>query len=85
MSALWLLNYMANQIRLGTITIGDGAPCVVIPEGCDNHMGSLARAKEIAHAAKEAGAQIIKWQLHLPEEEMVKDEAIAASKDMLAK
>lgn len=72
-------------ITLGDLTIGQGAPCLVIPEGCDNHMGSLARAKEMAHAAKEAGASIIKWQLHLPEEEMVKDEAIAASRDMLAK
>jgi N-acetylneuraminate synthase len=72
-------------IMLDHIRIGDGNACVVIPEGCDNHMGSLERAKEMAHAAKEAGASIIKWQLHLPEEEMVKDEAIKASQVMLAK
>lgn len=72
-------------IQLNDLLIGGGSPCLVIPEGCDNHMGSLERAKEMAHAAKEAGARIIKWQLHLPEEEMVKDEAIRASKDMLAK
>lgn len=46
-------------------------------------MGSLVKAKEMAQAAKESGAKIIKWQLHLPEEEMVKDEAIAASREML--
>ena len=73
------------EITLGEIKIGDGNPCVVIPEGCDNHMGSLERAKEMAHAAREAGAKIIKWQMHLPEEEMVKEEAIAASRVMLAK
>lgn len=74
-----------SKIILGDIVIGDGHPCVMIPEGCDNHMGSLARAKEMAHAAYEAGAKIIKWQLHIPDEEMVKDEAIAASREMLSK
>lgn len=74
-----------QKITLNNITIGDEKPCLIIPDGCDNHMGSLGRAKEMAHAAKLAGAKIIKWQLHLPEEEMVKDEAIAASKKMLAK
>ena len=48
-------------------------------------MGSLERAKEMALAAKVAGAKIIKWQMHLSEEEMVKDEAIAASQKTLAK
>ena len=76
---------MTREIQLENIKIGDGNPCVVIPEGCDNHMGSLEKAKEMAHVAYEAGAKIIKWQMHLPEEEMVKDEAIAASKVMLAK
>lgn len=74
-----------NTIELHHIPIGDEYPCVVIPEGCDNHMGSLNRAKRMAEAAKKAGADIIKWQLHLPEEEMVKDEAIKASKKMLKK
>lgn len=72
-----------KTISLGDITIGDGHPCIVIPEGCDNHMGSLELAKEMAHAAKEAGARIIKWQLHIPDEEMVKEDVIAASKDSL--
>ncbi len=76
---------VSSKIKLNDIIIGDGQPCLVIPEGCDNHMGSLELAKEMAHAAKLAGAKIIKWQLHLPEEEMVKDEAIAASRKMLAK
>ena len=74
-----------KTIKLNNIEIGDGNPCLVIPEGCDNHMGSLETAKKMAYAAKKAGAKIIKWQMHLPEEEMVKDEAIAASKESLAK
>jgi len=58
------------RINIGNVIIGDDAPFVVIPEGCDNHHGSLAAAKELAHSAKEAGATIIKFQLHLPDEEM---------------
>lgn len=75
----------AKKINIGGITIGDGHPCLVIPEGCDNHMGSVERAKEMASAAKEAGAKIIKWQLHIADEEMVKNDAISASKDLLKK
>lgn len=60
-------------ISIGSVPIGDGKPCVVIPEGGDNHRGSLALAQEMAHAAKEAGARVIKFQLHLPDEEMVKE------------
>lgn len=59
--------------------------CLVIPEGCDNHRGNLSSAKEMAHAAKEAGAQIIKFQLHLPDEEMVKDEMVKTSGKMFSK
>lgn len=70
---------------LGKVAIGNDFPCVIIAEGCDNHLKSLPRAKEMAQAAKEAGADIIKWQLHIPNEEMVKEAAIAASKDSLSK
>src|SRR3989338_8189357 len=63
-----------NTIQIGKVEIGEGRPAAIIAEGCDNHMGSLSRAKEMAQAAKESGADIIKFQLHLPEEEMVKPE-----------
>ncbi|MBI2024358.1 N-acetylneuraminate synthase family protein [Candidatus Giovannonibacteria bacterium] len=65
---------MANEIKFGKITIGEGQPAAIIAEGCDNHGGSLSKAKEMAQAAKESGADIIKFQLHIPEEEMVKSE-----------
>lgn len=79
------MNSPVPPIKLGTLTIGEGFPCVVIAEGCDNHLRRVSRAKEMAHAAKEAGADIIKWQMHIPEEEMVREAAIAASKEMLSK
>ena len=63
-----------DPIQIGSVTISENSPVVVIAEGCDNHNGSLARAKEMAQAAKEAGAKMIKFQLHLPEDEMVSRE-----------
>lgn len=72
-------------MRLGNINLGKGSPTVIIAEGCDNHMGSLVLAKEMAQAAKESGADIIKWQMHLPYEEMCKKEIEETSGQMLAK
>jgi sialic acid synthase SpsE len=63
-----------DNISLGLVTMGEDYPCVIIAEGCDNHGGSLAKAKEMAQAAHEAGADVIKFQLHLPDEEMVLSE-----------
>lgn len=73
------------KLSLGLVSIGDDEPVLVIPEGCDNHRGNLSLAKEIAQAAKEAGAKIIKFQLHLPDEEMVKEEMEKTSGAMFSK
>jgi len=73
------------QINIGKIIIGDDVPFVVIPEGCDNHHGNLSEAKELAQSAKEAGSKIIKFQLHLPDEEMDKDAIKKTSSKMFSK
>ncbi|MBN4053913.1 N-acetylneuraminate synthase family protein [Haliea sp. AH-315-K21] len=43
----------------------------VIAEGCDNHMGSTIVAKALVDAAVASGADAIKFQHHLVEEEML--------------
>jgi len=53
--------------------IGPNYPCYVIAEGCDNHMGDLGVAREMSRQAKLAGADAIKFQHHLPDEEMLPD------------
>ncbi len=73
------------EIQIGNVTIGDGHPCVVIPEAGDNHHGKLDNAKKLALAAKEAGAEIIKFQLHLPDEEMDRKGMKETSSKMFAK
>lgn len=51
--------------------IGDEAPVFVVAEACDNHLGDLETAKEMARRAHVAGADAVKYQHHLPREEML--------------
>lgn len=62
--------------------IGGDAACYIIAEGCDNHLGNLHTAREMALQAKVAGANAIKFQHHLPEEEMLPDVPMSANFDI---
>lgn len=62
-----------REMKIGNRKIGEGHPVYVIAEGCDNHMGDMEAAKEMCRQAKLAGADCIKFQHHLPYEEMLKD------------
>ena len=46
---------------------------LIIAEACDNHFGSIEKAKKMIELAKLAGADVIKFQHHLPDEEMLPD------------
>lgn len=57
-----------NEIRISKRTIiGKDKPAYLIAEMSANHAGSLEYAKEIIHAAKEAGADCIKLQTYTPD------------------
>ena len=47
--------------------IGAGAPAYIIAEMSGNHAGDLARAMEMIHVAKEAGADCVKIQTYTPD------------------
>jgi N-acetylneuraminate synthase len=64
---------VSRLLELGDRRIGDGERVFVIAEACDNHLGDLERAKEMARQAKQAGADAVKFQHHLPDEEMLPD------------
>lgn len=49
----------------------------IIAEACDNHMGSLDIAKALAKSAKFAGADAVKFQHHLVDEEMLRTELMS--------
>lgn len=64
------------EFKIGNRLIGDGHPPVVIVEIGINHEGSLDTAIEMVDAAIDMGAEIIKHQTHIVEDEM-SDEAKA--------
>lgn len=59
------------EIKLGPLTISQDRPPVFIVECGINHNGSHHLALKLINAAKETGAQIVKFQHHLPSEEML--------------
>lgn len=61
------------RLRIGGKVAGDGHPTYVIAEGCVNHNGDFDTAIALCDAAKAAGADAIKFQLHYPQHEMLPD------------
>lgn len=60
----------APYIQIGKRKIGKEFPPFVIPEIGINHEGSLKKAKHMVRDAKEAGAECVKFQCHVIEDEM---------------
>ena len=62
-----------ENLKIGNRMIGKDTPVFIIAEACDNHLGDLEVAKEMARIAKLAGADAVKYQHHIPDEEMLKE------------
>ena len=58
------------MINIGKLKIGKDYSPKIIAEIGINHNGSLSEAKKLAELAAESGADIIKSQFHIAEEEM---------------
>lgn len=56
-----------KTINVNGRAIGDGAPAYIIAEMSGNHAGSMERALEMVHLAKEAGADCVKIQTYTPD------------------
>ena len=61
-----------KEIKIGHRRIGEKYPVFIIAEAGINHNGSLSIAKKLVNMAKKAGADCIKFQTHITEEEMIK-------------
>lgn len=68
-----LYNYSMKPIHFGSLTIAEDKPVVIIAEIAVQHEGRMEAAKRLIDAAKTAGADVAKFQLHVPEAEMVPD------------
>jgi N-acetylneuraminate synthase/N,N'-diacetyllegionaminate synthase len=58
---------MARKIRILNKTIGDGEPCFIIAEAGVNHNGKFSLAKKMVDAAKNSGADAVKFQVFCAE------------------
>ena len=61
---------MINKFKIGNIEVSANRPPLVIAEIGINHNGSLDAAIEIADSAIKSGAEVIKHQTHIVEDEM---------------
>ena len=55
-------NFFNTTINFDNIEIGEGKPTFFIAEIGSNFDGDLQRAKDLIYAAKEAGADVAKFQ-----------------------
>jgi N-acetylneuraminate synthase len=70
-SRIWYINNLAMaEFKIGDRSVGESYPPLVIAEIGINHGGSLDEAKKLVESAVEAGAEVIKHQTHIPEDEM---------------
>lgn len=66
---------MNPHIKIGKRKIGPDHPPFVVAEIGINHNGSLEKAKRMIRDAKRAGAECVKFQGHVLEDEMLEQEA----------
>ena len=73
---------MPTTLSIEGRPVGPGATCFIIAEACDNHLGNMEAAREMVRQAKACGADAIKFQHHLPDEEMLRDVPMSSNFDL---
>ena len=68
---------MVTSVAIGGLEFGDEGPCLVIAEAGVNHNGDLAQARQLVDAAKECGAEVVKFQT-FNAERLVTERAVKA-------
>ena len=59
------------KFQIDKLFISNASSPFIIAEACDNHFGDINLAIKMVDSAKAAGADAIKFQHHLPDEEML--------------
>ena len=70
---------MHDQIKISGRIVGKNYPPLIIPEVGINHEGSFLKAKTMIEDAYKCGAECIKFQCHIIEDEMIKNDVIPAN------
>ena len=67
---------MANKLSLDNRLVGEEFLPLVIPEIGINHEGDFEKAKKMIYDAKKSGAECVKFQCHIVDDEMIKNDVI---------
>jgi len=70
---------MENCIEINGRLIGENCKPLVIAEIGINHEGNFEKAVRMVEDAREAGCECIKFQTHIPEEEMIYNSVVPAN------
>lgn len=70
---------MNNKLNLCGRLVGEGYEPLVIAEIGINHEGNFQKAKQMITDAHEQGAECVKFQCHVIEDEMIKNDVIPAN------
>ena len=68
-----------NRIKISNRWIGEDCPPFVIAEIGINHEGSFKKAVKMIEGAKASGAECVKFQCHIIEDEMIENDIIPAN------
>ena len=60
-------------VQIGPYKVGPGQPPLIIAEACINHEGRYDVAEKMVYVAHAMGAHAIKFQIHVLENEMLRD------------
>ena len=70
---------MKNKISINGRMIGVDYSPFVIPEIGINHEGNFKKAKQMIKDAHDCGAECVKFQCHIIDDEMIKNDVIPAN------
>ena len=62
----------AASIKICNKDIGEGFPVFIVAEVANAHNGDFETAKRMIEIIKDTGVDAVKFQLHIPEEEMIR-------------
>ncbi len=65
-----------NEIKIGSRLIGKNHPPFIIPEIGINHEGDISKAKKMIFDAHKSGAECVKFQCHVIDDEMIKNDIV---------